>query len=213
MSEAEIHGEMRVSAQGDTVKLPAPELAGQLTVGEALSRRRSVRRYQPDGLELAQVAQLLWAAQGITNAMGHRTTPSAGALYPLEMYLVVGSVAGLEAGVYHYLPAEHSLVLIAKGDIRQSLAKACLSQEWIADAPCTLVIAAIFARTNVRYGERTSRYVYMEVGAAGENIALQAEALGLGTVMVGAFYEMKVQSVLELHEDVVPLCLMPVGKK
>ncbi len=199
--------------QGVTVKLPAPELGGQLTVGEALSRRRSVRRYKREELDLAQVSQLLWAAQGITNSMGHRTTPSAGALYPLEIYLVAGNVAGLEAGVYHYLPEDHSIRLTLHGDVRQPLAKACLSQDWLADAPCILVITAIFARTNVRYGERTMRYVFMEVGAASENIALQAEALGLGTVMVGAFYEMKVQSVLELPEHIVPLCLMPIGRK
>lgn len=205
--------ENRGKNMGEGLILPAPEFGGQLSVGEALQRRRSVRSYQPEGLELAQVAQLLWAAQGITNSLGHRAAPSAGALYPLEMYLVAGEVAGLEGGVYHYRPVEHSLVRIASGDLRQPLAKACLNQDWIATAPCILVIAAIFARTNVRYGERTLRYVFMEVGAASENIALQAEALGLGTVMVGAFYEMKVQSLLELHEDVVPLCLMPVGKK
>lgn len=195
------------------LNLPPPDLGGQISVAEALQQRRSLRRYKPEGLELAQVAQLLWAAQGITNSMGHRTAPSAGGLYPLELYLATGAVAGLEAGLYHYRPAEHSILRVAAGDLRQALAKACLSQDWIAEAPCILVIAAIFSRTNVRYGERTLRYVYMEVGAASENIALQAEALGLGTVMVGAFYELKVQNLLELPEEVVPLCLMPVGKK
>lgn len=210
MSAEKVKNEKKLN--DEALILPPPEFGGQISVGEALQRRRSLRRYKPEGLELAQVAQLLWAAQGITNSLGHRTTPSAGALYPLEIYLAAGDVRGLEAGVYHYRPAEHALKRMMGGDIRQSLAKACLSQDWIADAPCSLIIAAIFARTNARYGERTLRYVYMEVGAAAENIALQAEALGLGTVMVGAFYEMKVQSLLDL-EDIIPLCLMPVGKK
>jgi SagB-type dehydrogenase family enzyme len=147
----------------------------------------------------------------LSDSSGHRTIPSAGGLYPLEVYLVTGNVEGLEAGVYHYLPGEHGLRRIASGDIRPSLASAALDQRWMEAAPAVLVIAAVYERMHAKYGERTVRYVHMEVGAAAQNVYLEAESLGLGTVFVGAFYELRVQSAMELAENVTPLCLMPVG--
>jgi SagB-type dehydrogenase family enzyme len=131
----------------------------------------------------------------------------------LEVYLVAGNVDGLAAGVYHYLPVEHALNRVSGGDKRSDLAEAALNQEWIADAPGVIVIAGVFSRTNVKYGERTTRYVYMEAGSAAQNVYLQAESLGLGTVFVGAFYELMVQSALELTEEEIPLVIMPVGSE
>lgn len=198
--------------QGVLIALPKPAKDGQVSVEQALWQRRSVRDFSDKPLSLDQVAQLLWAAQGITDSAGHRTAPSAGALYPLEVYLVAGAVEGLEAGVYHYLPESHELLFTTGGDLRTDVADAALGQHWMADAPAMIVIAAIYARTNVKYGERTQRYVNMEVGAAAQNVYLQVEALDLSTVFVGAFYEMRVQNVLELEEVVIPLGIMPVGK-
>jgi SagB-type dehydrogenase family enzyme len=200
------------SEEGEVV-LPAPVFEGQMSLGTALSRRRSLREFNTEALSLVEISQLLWAAQGVTNNEGHRTSPSAGALYPLEMYLAVGNVEGLEKGVYHYQPDKHAILRIASDDQRLALAKAALSQDWMAEAPLIIILAAVYERTNVKYGERAMRYVYMEVGAASQNLSLQAEALGLGTVMVGAFYEIKIQSILELPEEVIPLCLMPVSKR
>lgn len=197
--------------QDRMIGLPEPARSGKVSVEEALWGRMSVRKYRDEELSLAQVGQLLWAAQGQSDASGHRTIPSAGGLYPLEVYLVAGKVEDLEAGVYHYLPGEHGLRRIAGGDIRPSLASAALDQRWMEEAPVILVIAAVYERTHAKYGERTVRYVHMEVGAAAQNVYLEAESLGMGTVFVGAFYELRVQSAMELAEDVTPLCLLPVG--
>ncbi len=194
------------------IGLPPAQQSGQVSVEQALQTRRSVRSYCYEPLSLEQAAQLLWAAQGVSHKSGQRTAPSAGALYPLEVYLIAGNVSGLAAGVYHYQPDSHSLQMAAAGDKRVEVAEAALHQGWMAQAPAMIVIAAVYTRTIVKYGDRTIRYVNMEVGAAAENIYLQAAALELGTVFVGAFYELKVQSALELAEGEIPLGIMPVGR-
>ncbi len=196
------------------IVLPAPVLKGRLSVEEALQRRRSVRDYGRGGLSLAEVSQLLWAAQGITQrAEGLRAAPSAGATYPLAIYLVAGNVNGLAAGIYCYIPSRHVLLRTAEGDVRARLRDASLGQQWVREAPATLAIAAVYARTASRYGGRAQRYVHIEAGHAGENIYLQAESLGLGTVAVGAFNDGEVKKVLGLKKEEEPLYLMPVGKK
>jgi len=192
------------------VKLPEPRPSGEMSVEEALAARRSVRSYQDEALSLTELAQLLWAAQGITAHWGGRTAPSAGATYPLEVYAVVGEVTGLEAGVFHYRPDGHLFVRRTAGDLRGDLASAALGQEWVREAPVSLVIAARYERTTERYGERGVRYVHIEVGHAGQNIYLQAEALGLGTVIVGAFDDQDVKTLLGIEEE--PLAIMPVGR-
>jgi SagB-type dehydrogenase family enzyme len=180
-------------------------------VEEALLKRRSIRSYKNESLSLEEVSQLLWSAQGETTSWGERTAPSAGATYPLEIYLVAGDVEGLDSGLYHYNPSNHSLILVKEGDLRRELAHAALDQYMIARAPITIVICAEFKRTTGRYGERGIRYVLMEVGHVGQNIHLQAEALNLGTVVIGAFYDEDVKEILGVKEE--PLYLMPVGKK
>jgi SagB-type dehydrogenase family enzyme len=198
-------------AQPSTLALPPPALAGPMPVEQALQRRRSVRRFAGRPLALADVAQLLWAAQGVTDARGHRTAPSAGALYPLEVWLVAGTVDGLAAGAYPYRPAEHALARGAAGDLRAALAAATRGQPWVADAPALLVIAADVARTSPRYGDRAERYVQIEAGAAAQNVCLQCAARGLATVCVGAFDEARLREPLGLPAERMVLALMPVG--
>ena len=193
------------------IALPAPAFEGQMSVEAALRARRSVRNFANKPLTLAQAGQLLWAAQGVTHANGYRAAPSAGATYPLETYLVAGAVEGLAAGLYRYLPAEHALRAVASGDLRAALTAAALGQSFIADAPISLCFAAIYERTSQRYGYRANPYVHMEIGHAGENVYLQAQALGLATVAVGAFTDDQVARVLRLPKDEKPLYLMPVG--
>ena len=144
---------------------------------------------------------------------GFRAAPSAGALYPLEVYVVIGKggVVGLEPGIYHYNPHTHALELIKEGDYRDELCAACLGQPWVGKAPVSIVITAIYERTMVKYGKRGIRYVHIEVGHVGQNVYLQAVALGLGTVAVGAFYDEEVRKVLGVSENEHPLYVMPVG--
>ncbi|NNG16012.1 MAG: SagB/ThcOx family dehydrogenase [Gemmatimonadales bacterium] len=204
-----------MSAQGidqRVIALPAVPRDDPGSVDDALRRRRSVRTYSTGSLTLDQVSQLLWAGQGITGPDGLRTAPSAGALYPLEMYLVVGAVDGLSNGVYHYRPERHDLVLQQPEDRRAALARAAVRQVWMADAPAVVVIAAEYQRTTVKYGQRGIRYVHMEVGHAAQNIYLEAVALDLGTVFVGAFDDDRVHAALNLPAEHRPLGLMPVGR-
>ena len=198
---------------GQHIKLGPPRLNGAMSVEEALHQRRSVRTFAAAPLDLQVVSQILWAAQGVTNAEGYRTAPSAGALYPLVVYVVAGNVAGLAPGAYRYQPQEHALVLVRSGDLRGRLAAAALEQASIRDAPAVLVIAADDRRTAQKYGDRARRYVDIEVGLVAQNVYLQATACGLGTVLVGAFEDPKVAEVLGLPASQLPLGLMPLGRK
>jgi SagB-type dehydrogenase family enzyme len=200
-------------AAGTMVELPAPRTSGRLSLEEVLARRRSVREYRDAPLTLPEAAQLLWAAYGETDADGHRTAPSAGALYPLEVYLVAARVEGLEAGVYHYLPGRHALRLVKAGDVRRDLMAAALDQACVGAAAAHVVLAAVYERTTVRYGQRGRRYVHLDAGHAGQNVYLQAEALQLATVVVGAFDDRRVQTILGLPEDQQPLSIMPIGRR
>lgn len=195
----------------DRVRLPSPSRKGDLSLEEALQQRRSVREFGRSQLQFADVSQILWSAQGITHAEGFRTAPSAGALYPLEIYLAVGNVAGLPVGVYRYEPGGHELLLIRSGDLRARLASAAFGQTWIRSAPAVLAIAGVYQRTARKYGKRGQRYVDIEVGHVAQNVYLQATARGLATVMVGAFDDTEVQEVLGLPSDHIPLGLMPFG--
>lgn len=197
--------------KGEAMKLPEPKFSSKISVEEALLKRRSVREYKEDSLSLEQVSQLLWSAQGITVKWGGRTAPSAGALYPLEIYLVVGKVKELKPGLYHYDPEKHAVSQKKDGDLREKLTQASLGQDEISRAPATVVVTAVYERTMKKYHQRGVQYVHMEVGSAGENIYLQAESLGLGTVFIGAFEDEEVKEVLGISEE--PLGIMPVGKK
>lgn len=195
------------------IRLPAPVYESKTDLNKALQERRSVREYRNEPLLLAHISQLLWAAQGVTSLGGYRAAPSAGALYPLEVYVVAGNVTGLPAGIYKYSPPQHTLSKTADGDKRAALARAALGQDWAAGAPAIIAISAVYERTTGKYGERGTRYVHMEVGHVGENIALEAVSLGLGTCMVAAFSDGDVKRVLGLPAEEHPLYLIPVGKK
>ena len=201
-----------VESDGKRIILPQVAYTSDTPVEQALRKRRSVRQYQDQALTVADLSQLLWAAQGITHPGGLRTAPSAGALYPLEVYAVVGNVEDLAAGVYQYKPQTHELVQIAAGDKRAALSQAALGQEAVQDAAVVITLAAVYDRTTVKYGERGIRYVHMEVGAAAQNVYLQAASLELGTVFIGAFHDEQVKNVLNLRDEEEPLCLLPVGR-
>ncbi len=194
------------------IALPEPEATGGMSIEEALSRRRSVRSYRDEPITLADVSQLLWAAQGRTSSDGFRTAPSAGALYPLEVYLVAGSVDLLSDGVYHYQVEGHALRKINDCDQRRNLSACALDQSQITDAAIDIVFTAVFERTTVKYGDRGVQYVYIEAGHAAQNVYLQAEAINLGVCAIGAFYEDEVSELLALPEDEVPVYILSVGK-
>ena len=194
------------------IKLPEPRPDSTISVESALRRRRSVREFRKGALTLAETSQLLWAAQGITDAEGRRTAPSAGALYPLEVFLVACEQDQLPAGVYRYRPQGHDLIPIVQGDQRAKLAGTARGQDWLKDAPVTIVIAAVYERTARKYKQRAERYLHMEAGHAAQNVHLQTVALDLGTVVIGAFNDAEVKRVLTFAVNEQPLCLMPVGK-
>jgi len=204
------------------IKLPPPRLKSKVSLEETIAKRRSIRRYRAGPVTLLQLSQILWSAQGITGAGKLRAAPSAGATYPLEVFAFVGNEgviaseakqakAKLQPGIYHYDVDSHSLLLHQPGDLREKLAEAALDQGLIANAPVDIVICALYTRTSYRYGRRGERYVHMEVGHVGENIHLQAVALGLATVEVGAFNDEMVRKVLGLEDQIKPLCIMPIG--
>jgi SagB-type dehydrogenase family enzyme len=199
----------------EIVKLPPPSHKGTMSVEETLKARRTVRQFASRGLELKQVSQLLWGADGLSDPRGLRTAASAGATYPLEIYLVVGErgMADLPAGVYRYLVKEHALEPGLKGDLRQAVARAALHQTWMTHAPVMVVIAAEYRRCTARYGERGIMYTHMESGHVGTNVFLQAEALGLGAGIVGAFEDKGLAQALQLPKEQAPLLVMPVGYK
>ncbi len=199
----------------EPVKLPPPSYKGAISVEEALKTRRSVRQFSSRGLTLQQVSQLLWGADGMSDPRGRRTAASAGATYPLELYLVAGEqgVANLPAGVYRYLVRDNALEPGVRGELRPAVARASLHQSWMAQAPVMVVIAADYRRCTARYGERGVMYTHMEAGHAGTNVFLQAEALGLGAGIVGAFDDRGLAQALQLPKEYVPLLVMPVGFK
>ncbi len=188
--------------------LPAPRTAGTLSVEGALAARRSVRAITPDPLAHADIGQLLWAAQGITEpALGHRTSPSAGALYPLEVYAVTAE------GVFHYLPQGHQMERVLAGDLRAELATAALGQAVVAAAGVDLVVTGVVSRTRQKYGDRAERFVFMEAGHAAENVLLQATAMGLGAVSIGGFSDDSVDALLALPDGEKALYILAVGKR
>ncbi|MCJ7553289.1 MAG: SagB/ThcOx family dehydrogenase, partial [Ignavibacteriaceae bacterium] len=201
------------NSESDIIQLPAPNYKSNTSIEEALQKRRSVRDYSNKPLSLSEVSQILWAAQGITDETdGLRTAPSAGALYPLEVYLVAANVEELIAGIYKYDPQDHTIKKIAEGDKRAEISNAALRQNAIEEASALVIITAVYERTSVKYGKRSERYVNMEVGHVGQNIFLQAVSLGLSTVMIGAFGDEALKQVMNLPANEFPLAIYPLGK-
>ncbi len=203
------------ASRGAPVKLPPPVLKGNLSLEQAIAGRRTGRTYADKPLGLAEVSQLCWASQGVTEPRDRRrAAPSAGALYPLELYLALGRSddPGLRPGIYRYLPLDHALEMVAAGDRRGDAARAALRQEWMARAGGIFLVAAAFERTTRKYGDRGYQYTHQEAGAAAENLLLQAAALGLEAGIVGAFHEEDTAGVFSLPRNLRPLLLLPVGR-
>jgi SagB-type dehydrogenase family enzyme len=199
----------------EAIKLPPPVKTGGMPLVEALTVRRTVRHFASRPLDLGRISQLLWGADGTSDPRGLRTSPSAGATFPLDLYLVVGErgVADLAAGVYHYQVAAHALAPVVPGDLRAAVPRASLHQSWMTQAPVMVVITGEYRRCSARYGERGVRYTHMEAGNVSQNLFLAAEALGLGAGIVGAFEDKALAQVLKLPPAHEPLLVMPVGYK
>jgi SagB-type dehydrogenase family enzyme len=188
------------------ISLPVPKYKGELSLEESILGRRSIRNFHPHDLTFEQLSQILWAGQGITDAKYDlRSAPSAGALYPIEIFVI------REEAVYKYIPEKHSLDSVLKGDKRAEVSRASLGQQFISEAPVNLIIAGNFEKTREKYGARADRYVYMEAGHVAENICLQVVALGLGSVVVGAFWDNVIASILDLPYEIEPIYIIPIG--
>lgn len=195
-------------AKAKEIQLPQPAIKGKISLEEAIVKRRSWRSFRPEELSMTEMGQLFWAAQGVTEKRGSysfRAAPSAGALYPIEIYALT------KDRVYHYLPWKHAVEVLRENDLRNDLARAALGQSAVSQAPLDIVICAVYERTISKYGERGVRYVYMEAGHVAQNIQLMAVCLGLGSVPVGAFDDHKVKALLNLDKNTEPLYIIPVG--
>lgn len=202
---------MTVLTRDRCVALPAPVHDGGVSFEKALFLRRSTRDFSSRALRLFQLAQLLWATQGLTDLGGRRSTPSAGLAYPLEVHVLTGMVEGLVPSHYRYLPRRHLLLDLGSGDQREALARAARAQDWIAHAAAILVVTAVPERTTFTYGERGTRFVQQEAGCAAQNLQLQAVALGLASAVVGTFDEREVSRLLGLPAWEHPISLLPTG--
>ncbi len=193
--------------------LPDPDRIGNVSIEETLQKRRSIREYSNEPISLREVSQLVWSAQGINDeTTGFRTAPSAGATFPIEIYLLIGNAEDVANGVYRYNYREHVLEKIIADDRRHELFEVSLRQPSITNAPVVMVITGVLARTEQRYGRRALRYVYMEAGHVAQNVYLQGVALDIGTVVIGAFQDDGVSDVLQLADGEHPLYIMPLGK-
>lgn len=196
------------------ISLPTMQVDGKISVENAMSKRQTYRSFRSVAITQGQLGQFLWAANGNRPGTSRKVIPSAGALYPLEIYAVVGEngVTGLPAGIYNYIPSNHSITKTFDGDKRDDVAAAALNQSWLANAPVIIVISAIYERTTRKYGERGVRYVHMESGAADQNLYLEAVAQGLYAGTIGAFDDASVSEVMHFPSNVKPLLLVGVGK-
>ena len=193
------------------IELPPPQVRFTCSFEETLRLRRSVRAYRRAPVPLGAAAQLLWAAQGITDGEGHRAAPSAGAIYPLVAVLIAGDVEGLDAGVFRYRPGRHRIDRIREGDVRGPLARACLDQAFIADASLSILLAADARAMEEKFGDAARAYVDIEAGCALQNMALQAVALDLGSVIIGAFHEPLLSELLGLAPHERPASMLTIG--
>jgi SagB-type dehydrogenase family enzyme len=191
------------------IKLPGPDKSSPLF--KLLVKRRSIRKYAKQPLRLEELSRILWATYGVVDSR-RRVVPSAGATYPVEVYVFVKSVEGLKPGIYKYSEHEHSLLLIKEGDYSKELSSACMGQEWVRAAPVNIVIVAVYERTTEWYGERGFRYIYMEAGHIGQNIYLACAELDLGTVAVGAFHDEEIKRIIGLGDEYIVLYVFPMGR-
>lgn len=187
------------------IELPLPETSGGMPLHEALFRRRSYREFSRRMLTRQQISQLCWSAQGVTDQEGFRTAPSAGAIYPSVLFL-----ATTEA-LFEYSPERHALQMRLRADVRKRLQAAALDQECVGEAPTCLIVSMNEKYLTRKYGERAARYCALEAGHIAQNVLLEATAMGLVGVPVGAFDDRRVSAVLELRDELAPVYLLPIG--
>jgi len=201
----------------ETVSLPKPDQSSGKPIWDLLSHRRSIRNYAYAPVSVSELSQLLWSIQGVTAHIGHydlRTAPSAGALYPIETYVLINRVSDLSPGIYHYDVRQHSLEVIREGDFGMDLAYAALGQTMLQEAALVFIWTAVIARSKWKYADRAYRYIYMDAGHIGQNAYLAAEALGLGCCAVGAFFDDEVDSVIGIDgKDEISVYLCAIGRK
>jgi SagB-type dehydrogenase family enzyme len=209
---SEVTGPM---ASTGSISLPDPRTDGGVSVENALMERRSIRSFNDEPLALDEISQLCWAAQGVTDDKGHRTSPSAMATYPLQLYLLAGNVTGLPDGVYHYSPQWHNLTVISKGDVISELFSSSMAgkEDWRKSAPAVFVVTGVFERMNRIPGQDLSRFVYVEAGTASENLLLEVVSLGLAATYTAGFDENKTEEYLRLASGETPIAIIPVGHK
>lgn len=203
----------KVYREAPKVKLETTLPEGGMPLWEAVGRRRSVRDFQAKPIQKADLARLLWASQGITEQFRDgelRAAPSAGALYPVETYLVIQKVEGIEPGIYHYNVRQHELELLRKGDFSGQTAEAALEQEFLAEGAVVFIWTAVFARSGWKYRERAYRYIYLDAGHIAQNTALAAVALGLGSCQVAALYDDEVNALVGVDGEEESVVYMTV---
>ena len=193
------------------ISLPVIIPQDGMSVDSVLTMRRSVRDFSCGPVSLSDVARLLWAGQGITHEDGYRTAPSAGGLYPIDLYLFARNIEGLQTGVYRYMPEIHGLEAISQDDIHRDLASAALDQEWVRDASVSIIVTGAPERTFIKYGERAWRYVLIESGCVVQNILLQSTNLHLASVVVGAFYDDLIRPLIGIPSTIHPIAIISVG--
>ena len=196
---------MSTTATPETIELPQPKSAGGMPLHEVLARRRSRREYLDRGLTAEQIGQLCWAGQGITSAHGFRTAPSAGALYPIVLFVAD------ERGVFEYQPQKQRLVPRVSGDQRRRLERAALGQDCVGSAPVCLIVTYDPGRLSGKYGRRSERYCWLEAGHVAQNILLQATSMDLASAPIGAFHDQSVAKTLQLPSRLHPAYLLPIG--
>jgi len=208
-------GNLTAGLGAGAIKLPPPAAKGTVSLEEALQNRRSTRKFANRSLELAQISQLLWAADGINHPQGKRTAPSGRAAYPIDLFLVAGErgVTNLAPGVYRYGVADQALELVAPGEFRPAVAKACNFQAWIGEAPVIVVITGDIKRSAVKNGDQAALFTHLEAGFIGQNILLQAGVLGLGAGVAGGFKDQPLAQALKLPDNDTPFLVLPVGHK
>lgn len=206
------HFAIAMETKHEIIEIPLPRKDSEFSLERAFLERRSVRQLSDDAITLSQLSQLLWSAQGVTDPRGFRTAPSAGALYPLEVYVVVGHVNGLSVGLYKYQSQAHNLMRMASDDRRNQIGHTAGDQDWVGSNAVLIVFSSVDSRTTKKYGRRGIRYIHIEVGHAAQNVLLQAQALGLGSAVVGAFDDDSVEEILGLPKNERALYLIAIGK-
>jgi SagB-type dehydrogenase family enzyme len=194
-------------------KLDAVQIKGGMPLWEAIYHRRSIRNFKSDPMTKNVLSQLLWATQGITHeAVGFefRAAPSAGALYPVETYLVIHNIEEIEPGIYHYNVQNHELEQLEKGDFRESSARAALDQDMAFSANVVFIWTAVFQRSKWKYDQRAYRYVYLDAGHIAQNLALAAVSLNLGTCQIGALYDDEVNKLIGIDGEEESVIYMTV---